>query len=107
MCFAWIFFRAKDLNHAFVFIKDLFKGLFSKEGYKEFVDLFSKNEVLILILLIVFFIFIEWIGRENKFALQNIGKKWYKPIRYTFYYLLLIAIFWFSGKDQQFIYFQF
>jgi alginate O-acetyltransferase complex protein AlgI len=107
VCFAWIFFRAKDLNHAFVFIKDLFKGLFSKEGYKEFVDLFSKNEVLILILLIVFFIFIEWIGRENKFALQNIGKKWYRPIRYTFYYLLLIAIFWFSGKDQQFIYFQF
>jgi alginate O-acetyltransferase complex protein AlgI len=30
-----------------------------------------------------------------------------KPLRWLIYYAIVFAIFWFSGKEQQFIYFQF
>ena len=50
---------------------------------------------------------IEWIGREENYAIANLGLKWKRPIRYAMYYALIMAIFWFGGKEQQFIYFQF
>ena len=58
-------------------------------------------------MVIMIFVFIEWLGREGQFAIQNLGIKWKRPIRYGMYYAIIIAIFWFSGKEQQFIYFQF
>jgi hypothetical protein len=50
---------------------------------------------------------IEWIGREENYAIANLGLKWKRPFRYAMYYALIMAIFWFGGKEQQFIYFQF
>jgi len=49
---------------------------------------------------------IEWIGREQQYAISNVGLKWKKPIRYAMYYAILVTIFWFAGKEQQVIYFQ-
>ena len=60
-----------------------------------------------ILFLIGVFVFIEWLGREHQFAIQNLGIKWKRPIRYAMYYAIIIAIFWFGGKEQQFIYFQF
>jgi alginate O-acetyltransferase complex protein AlgI len=98
VCFAWIFFRASSVTHAIQFIKQIF----SKE-------IFSKPHVfpLHVFALLLFFIFIEWLGREQQYALAQLGLTWNKWLRYTFYYTLIIFIFWFSGKEQQFIYFQF
>jgi hypothetical protein len=53
------------------------------------------------------FVFLEWLGREGEYAISNLGLKWKRPIRYAMYYAIIIAIFWFGGKEQQFIYFQF
>jgi len=50
---------------------------------------------------------IEWFGREQQYAIARFGLKWYRPLRWAFYYCLLMAIFLFAGKEQQFIYFQF
>ncbi len=50
---------------------------------------------------------IEWLGREQQYAIAKLGLKWKSPLRYAMYYAIIIAIFWFAGKDQQFIYFQF
>ena len=55
----------------------------------------------------MFFVLLEWRGREEQFAIQKLGIKCKSPIRYAFYYTLIIAIFWFGIKDEQFIYFQF
>ena len=57
--------------------------------------------------LILVFIIIEWIGREEQFAIAKFGIKLPKVLRWSFYYALVIAIFYYSGSDQQFIYFQF
>jgi D-alanyl-lipoteichoic acid acyltransferase DltB (MBOAT superfamily) len=96
--FAWIFFRANSLTHAFSYIK----GIFTK-------SLFTKPSVFpIMIFLLVFlFIIVEWFGRENQFGLQKTGFKWPKPVRIGFYFFLVFLIFAFMGKEQEFIYFQF
>ena len=58
------------------------------------------------ILLFLFFL-IEWLGREQQFALSNIGIKWKRPFRHIMYYSIIILILLYSEKEQQFIYFQF
>lgn len=96
--FAWIFFRAENIGHAFSYISEIFSS-----------SLFTIPEIRPrnLILLIMFFVLIEWFGREGQFAIQKLGMKWKRPIRYAMYYAIIIAIFLFGGKEQQFIYFQF
>jgi alginate O-acetyltransferase complex protein AlgI len=96
--FAWIFFRANNIGHAVSYISEIFSS-----------SLFTIPEVLpkTIILLTMIFVFIEWIGRESQFAIAHLGEKWKNPLRYVMYYAIIIAIFWFGGKEQQFIYFQF
>ncbi|SDH02697.1 MBOAT family O-acyltransferase [Psychroflexus sediminis] len=100
--FAWIFFRAENIGHAFNYIsKILSKSFFETPKF------FGMRNALITIILIGIFVIIEWLGREQKFAIENIGFKLNKPLRHITYYAIIIAIFWFAGKEQQFIYFQF
>jgi alginate O-acetyltransferase complex protein AlgI len=96
--FAWIFFRAENIGHAL----DYISGIFS-------TSLFSKPEILpnATLLLIAIFLTIEWLGREQQYAIARLGLTWKKPLRYAMYYAIIFAIFWFTGKEQQFIYFQF
>ena len=99
---AWIFFRANSIQHAFSYISEIFStSLFTSPDY--FEDQYAKP-VFILILI---FVIIEWIGRDQKYAIASLGLKWKRSIRYALYYAIIITIFWFSGEEQQFIYFQF
>ncbi|WP_316811939.1 MBOAT family O-acyltransferase [Pedobacter heparinus] len=96
--FAWIFFRSESLGSAFHYIA----GICSP-------SLFSTPEVLprMLIVLILMFLIVEWIGREESYAISKIGLNWPRPIRWTAYYSIVLAIFYFAGPEQKFIYFQF
>ena len=105
--FAWILFRAENIGHAWHFIQDMFIGLTSKSGYVQTVNLFHWKIGLALPTIILSFILVEWFGRESQYAFENIGLKWKTPFRYVLYYTLLFTIIWFSGKEQEFIYFQF
>lgn len=104
---AWIFFRAENISHAFSYLHDLFTGLGTYINYyKTYRLLYNFNPMLLLI--IVLFIVIEWLGRHHEFAIEKIDAKIKVPLRYTFYYLIIIAVFWFNGNEkQEFIYFQF
>lgn len=95
---AWIFFRANDLMQAFDILLEIFSFSF-----------FSIPQVLPLtiVILILIFIVIEWIGRKDMFALETLGLNWKTSIRWTFYLALVLIIFLFQGKEQEFIYFQF
>lgn len=100
--FAWIFFRAENLGHAFSYISEIFSiSVF------EIPKFAGMRRALTIIVLVVLFMLIEWVGREQQFAIQNLGIKWKRPIRYAMYYAIIFTIFWFGGKQQQFIYFQF
>ena len=98
--FAWIFFRAANVNDAISYITEIFtSSLFTMPN-------FLGIQKPILLIINLFFI-IEWIGREQQYAIARLGLKWSKPFRLAMYYSIIIAIFWFGGKEQQFIYFQF
>lgn len=99
---AWVFFRANSLEHAFQYLAEMFSAsLFSAPRFT------GMGRAVILSILIFLFMIIEWTGRENQYAIAHTGAKWKWPLRYALYYAIIIAIFWFGGKEQQFIYFQF
>ncbi len=99
---AWIFFRAENIHHAISYISGIFSiSLFEVPNFGEL------GRVLLTTSLVGFFILIEWIGREHEYAIQYLGTNWIKPLQYAMYYALIIAIFWFGGENQEFIYFQF
>ena len=96
--FAWIFFRANSLTHAITYIKDIFTS-----------KLISLPEIrpTYVIILVLIFIFIEWVGRRNNYAIEKLFFDSSVLVRWSFYFALIIAIFIFSTKEQEFIYFQF
>lgn len=89
------------------------------QAYHYYVDLFSLslfkvpdipsgriNAITTLIFICVMFI-IEWLGREQPYAIARPFTGRPKIYRWGLYYLILYAIFLFAGSRQQFIYFQF
>jgi len=99
---AWIFFRAENIGHAWSYLSAIFsKSLFSIPHFS------GMRNALITLILITIFIAVEWIGRNEQYAIAKLGVSWNRPIRYAMYYSIILAIFLFMGKQQQFIYFQF
>lgn len=100
--FAWIFFRANNLSHAIKYITTIFsKSFFTIPKFQG-----MGNSVPIIAITFIFLL-VEWIGREHQFAIEQLGSKWNKPVRLLMYYVIILTIIFYSGKDQQFIYFQF
>lgn len=96
--FAWIFFRADSVISAFNYIHNIFKiSLFSIPDLKD-ISLLST---------IAFLFIVEWLGRENSFALEQLECKINKALRWSFYITLIACISSHIGGDKQFIYFQF
>ena len=106
-CFSLIFFRATDITQAANYVADLFTGLLNKQSYIEMINLLYWEIGYTTPLFICIFFIIEWLGRESNYSLERIGSRFNKPILWLFYYTLIITIIFFSGQEQQFIYFQF
>ena len=99
--FAWIFFRAESVHHAIEYIVGIFNAsLFTVPDV--------KTAAYATLILIAFFMLIEWIGREHQFALQDFLVKKPRFIRWLFYgfIILLIGLF-LQTHETPFIYFQF
>jgi D-alanyl-lipoteichoic acid acyltransferase DltB (MBOAT superfamily) len=100
---AWIFFRAESLTKAF----DYIGGIFSKSLFQMPAISQNKGE-LISLSLVAFFMLIEWLGREQKYALEKFGFSWPKPLRWSFYAILIFALgMYMQTNETPFIYFQF
>src|SRR5690606_38746939 len=100
--FAWIFFRAESISHAFQYVGDIFTAeLFMRPSVMSF-------GLLRTIGLVALFMLIEWIGRENKYAIEKMGIDWSRPLRWTFYaFIILIIGLYMHTEETPFIYFQF
>lgn len=93
---AWVFFRSENLTMAFSYIGKIFSS-----------SLFTMPQIPRSgIFLLFFYMVIEWIQRHRDHVLDigYINNKW---IRYTIYYLVVFAVFYYAGDLQPFIYFQF
>lgn len=96
--FTFIIFRSVTVTDARQYIARIFTP-----------SILSKPDQLQLPLLglIGLLLAAEWTARHKEFALSSLELQWKKPLRFACYFLLLTAIFLFSSKEQEFIYFQF
>lgn len=97
--FAWIFFRAENIGHAWSYLSTIFsKSLFTIPYY---------SGMKMPMLLIIIFVFVEWFGRESNYAIEKLSNKYNLFIRWTLYLIIISLIGLYKGENQQFIYFQF
>jgi D-alanyl-lipoteichoic acid acyltransferase DltB (MBOAT superfamily) len=101
--FGWIIFRAENISHFGEYVSKIFStSLFTMPNFVE------KRMACVIILLIGIFMFIEWLGRKNQYALEKLGLSWPTPIRYLLYIMIAFIIILFTNGDKhEFIYFQF
>jgi alginate O-acetyltransferase complex protein AlgI len=104
--FAWIFFRAENISHAFNYISEILSiSLFEIPKFESPRD---ARVALITIILTCIFVLIEWLGREGQYAIENIMIKKPKIVRWTFYTLIICFIsLYMKSNESPFIYFQF
>jgi alginate O-acetyltransferase complex protein AlgI len=95
--FAWIFFRAENIQTAIAYIKKIF--VFSLEIERLRIERYSIEIFPLILLLII----IEWFGRHQEFPLLKDNKYQFKTILIIFFILVLGN---FSDMND-FIYFQF
>jgi len=62
---------------------------------------------MISLFFIAVLIIIEWLGRGQNYAIENMFSKRPKLVRWAVYFAFVVVIFLFAGKGQQFIYLQF
>jgi len=99
---AWVFFRAENIHHALNYLSGIFSvSLFTIPDFP------GIKKALLIVFLTAIFVLIEWLGREEQFAIASFGLRWRRPFRYGFYYAIILAMLWFGGKSEAFIYFQF
>lgn len=100
--FAWIFFRAASVTHAFSYIFEIFSS-----SLLTLPDFPGIGKAVSIVFLTGIFLIVEWLGREQQYAIAQLGIKWFILVRWAMYYAIILAIFFFAGSEQQFIYFQF
>ena len=100
--FAWIFFRAANVTHAFSYITEIFSSSLLQVPHFP-----GRGKSVPIVLITTIFLIVEWLGREEQYAIANLEIKLYKPLRWALYYTIILAIYFFAGSEQQFIYFQF
>lgn len=100
---AWIFFRAENIDHAIGYLSEIFSlSIFQLPEFK------GRMAALTTFLLIMFFLLIEWNGRESKYAIERVNYQFTKPTRWIFYYMIVLITMYFGNfGENKFIYFQF
>ncbi|MAX70388.1 MAG: membrane-bound O-acyltransferase family protein [Flavobacteriaceae bacterium] len=100
---AWVFFRAESISHALIFIRDMFSlDLLSLPVYS------IRKLIYPIVVLLAFFVVVEWFGRKDKYAIENLLKNKFTPIRWAFYTLIIFLIgMYMQTEETPFIYFQF
>lgn len=105
--FAWIFFRAESVSAAWDYSTSMVSGLFDLSGWTALLVFVQSKVGGALVVMLFFFWVVEWIGREKLHPLQILDRISWSTVRWSAYYLIIILIFLFAGKGEQFIYFQF
>jgi hypothetical protein len=103
--FAWIFFRAENLSHAFQYVGGIFHNTFALEN--DYTNVQWGN-IIVTLSLIFFFVISEWYGRFGTYGLQELFKNKTIAVRWTYYTsLIFLIIIYYQINRSTFIYFQF
>jgi len=95
----WVFFRADTITDAIGYLLLMFRLETLKASYL----IFSNTTFLLCLLMLI----IEWLGRNEQYALAILKNLRKRVFRYLIYYTILFLIFLFAEGENTFIYFQF
>ena len=100
---AWVFFRADSVGHAMSYLAEIFSS-----SVFTIPDFDGRKSALVVILMLAFFLFIEWLGREDEYAIEKLSNRWPKFIRWVWYAFIISLIGLLAQTEETpFIYFQF
>ena len=100
---AWIFFRAENIGYAISYLSEIFSYSLFKVPYYEGIGLAAST-----LMLLIFFIIMEWLGRGNQYAIENFTFLKGRFLRWIFYSFIIFLIGMFMHTEEtEFIYFQF
>jgi hypothetical protein len=101
-CFAWVFFRAENINIAFQYLDEIFSASIFKMPYVFGIGI---EKALICFSFVFVLLLVEWFNKHQSVA-EGIQRqpKW---LRWLLVFLLALIVFLFGVKQQDFIYFQF
>ena len=110
--FAWVFFRANNLNEAIYVFKNIFSGFQASEvvnylryGFKDI--LLSKMVTISIGICLVILLLWDYFSLKIDIAASITSRKSF-VLRYLFYFGILTALILFkSASNTQFVYFQF
>ena len=104
----FIFFRSNTLKDGFLYTVGLSNGIFDKNSYINLYNYLYWEIGCFIPIIIILFCFIEWVGRNNKYSIENLQFYKYSFLRYLFYFLLFLLTFLCCDvSSSEFIYFQF
>ena len=99
----WIFFRSESLTMAIdIFVRIFSPSLFTIPVFEQ------KGLALVTVILVIFFMALEWVGRSQNFAIEHMFATKSRMFRWGFFAFLIcmIGMFMQTGGSP-FIYFQF
>lgn len=100
---AWISFRADDMTHAW----QIYAGIFDFTLLTVPKEVLS-SKLLMCIVLVLFFVFVEWLGRRREFAIEYLLEAYPRWLRWSWFIFLIFLIGMFMQTEETpFIYFQF
>ena len=98
--FGWIVFRAESIGQAWGYVCCMIdKSIFSIPWLKA-REFYIPTTVSIIAMLVI-----EWLFRNSGFGFDT--KRLPKWLQYVLIYVICLSIFFFSGRNETFIYFQF
>lgn len=106
---AFVFFRAQSLSMAFAY----FSRLFSSALMHWPVLPISSSQLIMIVFSLLLMLVVEWVQRSREHGLYFFrdtmlaGSRPGLLLRWTIYVLLILLVFSFQGKEQDFIYFRF
>ncbi|WP_305982468.1 MBOAT family O-acyltransferase [Roseivirga thermotolerans] len=100
---AWVSFRAEDIAHAW----QIYAGIFDSTLFTVPREVLS-SKLLMCIVLVLFFVFVEWLGRRREFAIEYLLEAHPRWLRWSWYIFLIFLMGMFMQTEETpFIYFQF
>lgn len=101
--FSWIFFRSESLVDAVHYIC----GIFSRSFFSIPCNI-PKNNTIVVVLLIMFFMIMEWLGRDHEYAIERYSIALPGLLSWFFYSsIILLLVLYGYTQVTPFIYFQF
>ena len=77
-CLAWVFFRSETVENALFYLKNIFM----KTSQAETLD--SSIHFNGVLYFLAIFLIVEWKGRTSEYAIEKLGLKWTRMLRWAF-----------------------